>query len=159
MIESISRRHLLVWLIGGLSAIWAAAVATLSGIFLSSTFRNTGERAETRIGVLDLFDDTYRQVRIEIPVNDGWYKRVQRKVVYVRSSAEGIDDPIVLSATCSHLGCTVNWDDATGEFACPCHGGRFDADGQVMDGPPPAGLTRLPASVRDGYVYARLDNA
>lgn len=154
-----SRRRMLVWLIGGVSAVWAAAVATLSGAFLSSALRNVGKRDETRIGALDLFDDTFRQVRIEIPIDDGWYKRVQRQVLYVRAASEEEEEPVVLSATCSHLGCTVNWDDATGEFACPCHGGRFDADGQVSEGPPPDGLKRFQASVRDGYVYARLDQS
>ena len=38
-----------------------------------------------------------------------------------------------LSATCTHLGCTVRWD--SDHFACPCHGSRYDSTGQVRQGP------------------------
>ena len=38
-----------------------------------------------------------------------------------------------LSLICTHLGCTVEND--TQGFACPCHGSRFDKDGNVMHGP------------------------
>jgi cytochrome b6-f complex iron-sulfur subunit len=38
-----------------------------------------------------------------------------------------------LSLVCTHLGCTV--EQKTDGFACPCHGSRFGADGQVTHGP------------------------
>jgi len=38
-----------------------------------------------------------------------------------------------LSLVCTHLGCTVELQ-ANG-FACPCHGSRFDLEGQVRQGP------------------------
>jgi len=38
-----------------------------------------------------------------------------------------------LSLVCTHLGCTVK-NNAQG-FACPCHGSRFDKDGNVTHGP------------------------
>lgn len=47
---------------------------------------------------------------------------------------------IALSAVCTHLGCIVKWVDERGEFLCPCHGGRFSNDGQVLGGPPPKAL-------------------
>ncbi len=40
-----------------------------------------------------------------------------------------------LSATCTHLGCTVRRDAGTGGFVCPCHGSRFGPEGQVTGGP------------------------
>jgi len=40
--------------------------------------------------------------------------------------------------TCTHLGCAVGAAD-TG-FACPCHGSRFDQDGNVTGGPAPRPL-------------------
>jgi cytochrome b6-f complex iron-sulfur subunit len=43
-----------------------------------------------------------------------------------------------ISTTCTHLGCIVGLSD-TG-FACPCHGSRFDADGNVTGGPAPKPL-------------------
>ena len=57
-----------------------------------------------------------------------------RRVCIVR---EG-DKMAAISTTCTHLGCIVGLAD-TG-FACPCHGSRFDQDGNVTGGPAPKPL-------------------
>lgn len=40
---------------------------------------------------------------------------------------------VALNARCTHLGCAVEVLD--GNFDCPCHGSRFDLDGNVLIGP------------------------
>jgi cytochrome b6-f complex iron-sulfur subunit len=52
-----------------------------------------------------------------------------------------------LSLVCTHLGCTVE-KDAQG-FACPCHGSRFDADGNVTHGPADKSLRVLRVEMTD----------
>jgi Rieske Fe-S protein len=74
----------------------------------------------------------------------------RRARVFIVSSREGL---AVLSATCSHLGCLVNYNREKGEFVCPCHGGRYDLGGNNIAGPPPAPLARLPLKIVDGMLY------
>jgi cytochrome b6-f complex iron-sulfur subunit len=50
----------------------------------------------------------------------------------------GPDGFFTVSSVCTHLGCNVKRA-ATG-FECPCHGSRFDENGQVVHGPAPAAL-------------------
>ena len=70
--------------------------------------------------------------------------------VFIVSSPEG---PDVFSATCSHLGCLVNYHKEKHEFVCPCHGGRYDLTGRNIAGPPPAPLTRFPLKIEDGKLF------
>jgi len=58
-------------------------------------------------------------------------------------------------ATCSHQGCTVDFVSPGDGFACPCHGARFDAQGQVVNGPAPRGLTAVPVVVDGADIRTR----
>ncbi|CAM4179026.1 FAD-dependent oxidoreductase [Kibdelosporangium persicum] len=40
-----------------------------------------------------------------------------------------------VSLRCTHLGCLVRFNAAEISWDCPCHGSRFDVDGNVLEGP------------------------
>lgn len=62
-----------------------------------------------------------------------------------------------LSAVCTHLACTLEWDQPHADFLCPCHGAEFDTNGQQTgaeaygyDLPP---LPRIPVQQLNGAIY------
>ncbi len=54
---------------------------------------------------------------------------------------------IALSRVCTHLGCLVEYDKAKKRLLCPCHAGTFDLEGNVISGPPPKPLPKIPLGV------------
>lgn len=48
-----------------------------------------------------------------------------------------------LNSICPHMGCTVAWNPSERSWDCPCHGSRFDVDGNMLNGPATTGLSKL----------------
>jgi len=71
-----------------------------------------------------------------------------RKLFIVRDSKGFLS----LSARCTHLGCMVVWNRDHRMFLCPCHGGKYDAEGRNVEGPPPRPLDLLALRLDDGGV-------
>jgi len=78
----------------------------------------------------------------------------QETSVYVLNGGNG--QFTVFDTRCTHLGCPVRWYQAVGQFICPCHGGAFDLEGEVVAGPPPRPLDRYQWEVQNGVLYAGL---
>lgn len=53
-----------------------------------------------------------------------------------------------LSATCTHLGCTVQYRSDLREIWCACHNGTYDLNGRNISGPPPRPLDVYDVHVR-----------
>jgi cytochrome b6-f complex iron-sulfur subunit len=127
------RRNFLFIMLGGLGALLAAAAGWPLFRFLSPIAATGGSqvaipRSEVVSGKAHFFD-------------------YHGKPAVVLQPAAG--KFIALSAICTHLGCVVAWKEQDNEFECPCHGGRFSPEGQVLGGPPPKPLESI-AVVLDG---------
>lgn len=80
--------------------------------------------------------------------------RLEKENVFIFRDAEGV---FAISATCTHLGCTVARS-RTG-FECPCHGSKFGATGHVEGGPAPRALPWLEVGrAADGQLVVYADN-
>ncbi len=84
----------------------------------------------------------------------GTETRFEKENFFVFRDGEGI---YAISATCTHLGCTVAR--AAHGFECPCHGSKFGANGKVQAGPAPRALPWLEVGrAADGQLVVYADN-
>ena len=61
-----------------------------------------------------------------------------------------------LSATCTHLGCTVQYRSDLRQIWCACHNGIYDLNGRNVSGPPPRPLDVFEVHARgDEIVVSR----
>jgi menaquinol-cytochrome c reductase iron-sulfur subunit len=109
----------------------------------------------TEVGDAGDFDNIEGPIAKTISLTqlDGWREVVSHQTVFVSRSAKGLFE--VLSPICPHLGCSVAWHAEKDRFVCPCHGGQFTADGSRISGPPPRGLDKLEAQVKDGKLQVQ----
>ena len=61
-----------------------------------------------------------------------------------------------LSATCTHLGCTVQYRPDLREIWCPCHNGIYNLNGANISGPPPRPLTVFDVHLRGDEIVVNL---
>ena len=64
---------------------------------------------------------------------------------------------IALSIKCSHLGCSIMWDEKKYEFFCPCHSSKFSLAGEVVTPPAPRPLDVYGIEIKDGKLFINLN--
>lgn len=52
------------------------------------------------------------------------------------------------SGICTHLNCTVQFQESSRQVWCACHNGFYDLNGKVVSGPPPRPLEEFTVRVR-----------
>jgi len=60
-----------------------------------------------------------------------------------------------MSATCTHLGCTVQYRADMQHLWCACHNGHYDLNGRNIAGPPPRPLELYDVQVRGDEIFVR----
>jgi glycine/D-amino acid oxidase-like deaminating enzyme/nitrite reductase/ring-hydroxylating ferredoxin subunit len=117
----------------------------LTGAMVDSVFsphrvslRGAGELAKMQAKVaVDLVGDRLRPGQAssaaEIPAGEARVIRSGTERTGVYRDPDG--ELHAVSMRCSHLGCLVRFNAAETSWDCPCHGSRFDVDGEVLEGP------------------------
>jgi len=59
---------------------------------------------------------------------------------------------LALSLRCTHLGCSINWEEDKQRFICPCHASAFEINGNVQNPPAPSALDYFPVAIQNGKV-------
>jgi cytochrome b6-f complex iron-sulfur subunit len=134
--KPISRRRLMAY-------AWIGAAAIVMGELIGGTFaflwpRRRGPKVETVFIAGKVTDFKVGEV---IPF--------RKERTFILRTAGGF---LAISAVCTHLHCIVNWNEMLKKFECPCHGAKFNQNGEVLEGPPPRPLDLYKLQVVAGNV-------
>jgi Rieske Fe-S protein len=154
---SSSRRRALVIFINSAVALIGGGLTTLLAAFVARPPAGDPADRWLRAGSTAGLTPGVPVPRVlSVPSTDGWYRERTRATVFL--VWDGDRAVRAMSATCTHLGCQVRWTAADKKFRCPCHGGVFDASGEVLEGPPPRPLASIDARIdeSDGSVLVRV---
>ncbi len=77
----------------------------------------------------------------KIPNNTGKVVTLQGKRLAVFKDANGTFHSV--SPVCTHAGCIVSWNNEEKSWDCPCHGARYDIEGNVLNGPAQKSLEKI----------------
>ena len=149
-----SRRSFLVRLIQGVHATMAATLAYILGSAVLAPSLTRREPMWLTAGdMAALTDGEPLSVTLRIARQDGATEAVDRRVVFLIRSGDAVK---ALDSTCTHLGCRTRVNPEARQIECPCHGGVYDLQGQVIAGPPPQALRELPARVDGSRVQVQV---
>lgn len=86
----------------------------------------------------------------ELPINTAKIVRFNKQPVILVHTAQGQFKSF--TATCTHLGCIIEYRSEDERFHCNCHGSIFDLNGKNVGGPAPAPLLPIKTSLKDSQV-------
>ncbi len=112
------------------------------------TVKAAGTFAKENLNVAGQYVDwlTPGEVTSADEIQPGCSAIMRRGLSKVAVSRDGNGKLTELSAVCPHLQCIVQWNNAEKTWDCPCHGSRFHADGQVINGPANRNLEPIEAN-------------
>lgn len=139
-----SRRSALVRFVAAGIGVIGAGLAGLVALVASPRGGARGREWRRAASMFDLPPDAPFPAVIAERHADGWYDTRRQTVIFLDREGDGYR---ALSSTCTHLSCRVRWDRDRKSFLCPCHGGVYDREGRVVEGPPPRPLDRLAVRV------------
>jgi menaquinol-cytochrome c reductase iron-sulfur subunit len=151
---SLGRRRFFVRVIAGIHATMGATLAfILGGAVLAPSFRRRDESWLHAASLDAIRDNEPLAVTLRVARQDGYSQVVDRKVIYLLRQGDQVR---AMGSTCTHLGCRTTYDRPNKRIICPCHGGVYDLDGNVVSGPPPAPLPPVQTRVDGDQVLVQV---
>ena len=146
---TVSRRDFVMTVTAFLGSVIGAIIGIPAiGYLISPALTTTKSDAWIPLGPVENYPESvptlFNFTRTKV---NGWEKSVNSYGVYVVHTADQFK---VFSTRCTHLSCRVTWKEDSKQYVCPCHDGRFDADGIVKAGPPPKPLETYETKIEDG---------
>jgi len=129
------RRSLIRWLLGG-----GLLASVSSFIYPVLRFVNPPDIPEAPVNEVSA-----GKVQ-DLPPNQARIVRFGSKPVLLIHSSE--TEWRAFSAICTHLNCTVQFQQSTNQIWCACHNGFYDLNGKVVSGPPPTPLEEFTVRIR-----------
>lgn len=140
--HELSRSDFLHYLIPGLASLWALMAGYPIYRYLAP--KGNGGEAQTKV------DSVTLGAVSEIPEGSGKNFRFGSTPAIITHTEDGFH---AFKATCTHLGCTVQFSEEKDLIWCACHGGCYNpATGKNVAGPPPKPLEKLAVKIVDGKI-------
>jgi cytochrome b6-f complex iron-sulfur subunit len=137
------RRSIVRWLLGG---GFAASIIS----FLYPAFKFMNPPAVPEAAVNEVAAGKVQDLK---PNSGKIVKFGSRPVLLIHT---GDNEWRAFSAVCTHLNCTVQYQEASHQIWCACHNGLYNLNGQVVSGPPPKALEEYAVRIRgDEVVVSR----
>jgi len=133
------RRDFLNILLGGGFFAWLVALLFPVFKYLNPPAIEEVKVSSVKIGPVDSMEKDSGKI----------IKFGNKPVIVVRKKS---GEYVAFGAVCTHLDCIVQFRKDYNQIYCACHNGRYDLNGRVVSGPPPAPLTKFGVTIKDDEV-------
>jgi cytochrome b6-f complex iron-sulfur subunit len=138
--EAPPRRSFFNWIWGALGLAVLAEMIWLAGAFLRPRRRRIREGDFGTVIAAGPVDNFARNTVTAFP----------RGRFYLARLEDG--GFLALSRECTHLGCTVPWDEKERAFRCPCHASVFDIRGNAVHAPATRALDLFKVAIENNTI-------
>jgi cytochrome b6-f complex iron-sulfur subunit len=139
-----NRRHFTNWLLAGGLLGWIG-----SALYPILSYLRPPKVAEANVNTVKA------GLASEFKANSGKIVKFGRKPVILIKTESG--DIRAFSATCTHLGCIVQYRPDLKQIWCACHNGLYDTRGRNISGPPPRPLEEYAVNiVKDEIMISKM---
>lgn len=144
-----SRRGFLDWLAGSSLVTWLLRTS-VGGLIAAIVYPVTRYLVPPKSGESAAASVTLPVKPAEVQPNTAQiFKFGNRPGLLLRTAGGELR---AFSATCTHLGCIVQYRADLGQIWCACHNGHFDLNGTNIAGPPPKPLEAFAVNVRGDQI-------